>query len=103
MNPLSSSPVDASYLEPTFRRTLRIWWAWLWRVGIWAFGLNFVFGFILGLAGIWGELQPVERFYFSFLFGSVVSLAIQPLILRRVLRKDFREFRIRLVSEPPKQ
>jgi ABC-type Fe3+ transport system permease subunit len=100
MDPISVSSA-VSYLEPTFKRILKIWWSWLWRVCLWVFLTSFVYGFVLGFAGIWKSLSEAERFRGSFWAACVAGLVIQPLVLRKILKKDFGEFRVVLLGKQP--
>jgi hypothetical protein len=90
-------------LEPTWGRTIRIWWAWVWRVALWALVLNVGFGFVLGLMGIWETLSPTEKFYWSTVMGSISGVGLQLIILKRILVRDFGEFKLLLIARTPRR
>lgn len=100
--PVEAVPRLADYIQPTLADGLRIWWAFYWRTllltYVTAIGLN------IGIRALWSAgLMPAAAIriaafavrydsypiYYGFAF---VALAI-------VLRKTFRGFRIRLLSD----
>lgn len=88
----------SNYIQPTFDHGLRIWWAFFWPTTL----ISAILGFAVevGLRVIYehtnipGDLiGPVMRFT-----PYVISYVIALFIMEYILRKNFRHFRIGLVS-----
>jgi len=90
-------------LEVTWGRTLRIYWALVWRgtllCGLAGFVVGFLFGFAFALAG---RNDLIETWWFAYL-ATPLWIFIAIWLLRYVMRKKtFADFRIALVpAEPP--
>src|SRR3990167_7004044 len=90
-----SEPV---FVAPTLGHAARVWWAFTWRQALWSIPFSLpiviVLLFIARLVGLpeqWlGSLTPGM----GFLAGLVVGV----FVLKRVFRKEFRHFRICLIS-----
>jgi hypothetical protein len=92
------APGPHDYIQPELGHALRVWWAYYWPTTI----ITFVAGILITFA--------VRRLYEGFVFsaktllpfqryGAYVVNAIAALfVMRHVLGKTFRHFRIRLVS-----
>jgi hypothetical protein len=97
----SNSQSDSAlsdYIQPNLWHGLRIWWAFYWRNTL----ISIVLAFLLGMA-IQPILNagPIPYRLLSLLlqYGSfIVSYAVAIFVLRYILRKNFRSFRIGLVS-----
>jgi hypothetical protein len=92
MDDSTTAGAGPAYLEITFERALRIWWAAAWRGIIY----STLAGAVVG--GIEGAFLHTLRFI--PLSVVIVNIPIGFLILRTVLRKPFSEFSIRLVASP---
>jgi hypothetical protein len=90
-------------LQITWGRTLRVWWALLWRnliATVLAMVIGMLVGFVVGfvgtLIGIPFLLIVCVAYPVSFLIG--LSISIIPLWL--ILGRDFGEFRLVLLANP---
>lgn len=89
------------FLEPTFKRAARIWWAWVWRSLVFG-GAAGIFGsFVLSLSGILNHISEKAGQYLSGAVGMALAIPVGIWVFQMVLEKDFREFRIRLVPKAP--
>ena len=92
-----ASAVD-NYIQPNLGHALRIWWAYYWPTTL----ITLVLGYLLGLV--------VRLLYENFIFsakplipvtrygGYVINYAVAFFVMRYVLGKTFRHFRLGLVS-----
>ncbi len=89
------------FLEPTFQRAARIWWAWVWRSVVFG-GAAGIFGsFVLSLSGIMEHMSPQGAQYVAMGMGLILAVPIGIWVFQMVLEKDFGEFRIRLAPKTP--
>ncbi len=83
-------------MDVTYRQAVAVWWALIWRGLLFSFVAGFVAGFIIGFVGAivgFGHLtQPL-----SMAAGFLVALPVGIWVVRNVLRKKFKTFRIALV------
>lgn len=82
-------------LEVTWGRTVRVWWAYLWRSML----ITFIIGFVMGLLQAQGAFNsdlPIQ------LVGIIISLAFSLVVMKMILGKDFREFRLVLIRKDDK-
>jgi hypothetical protein len=88
---------DGNILELTWRRTLVVWWALLWRSvlfsGLLGAVLGFVGGTVVALRGRPDLSATVGR-----ILGQLGTLPISLVVLRVLLRKAFKEFSVRLIA-----
>ena len=89
-------------LEVTWGRTLRVWWAYLWRnliaivaAMVLAVVVGAILGFILGAAGV----PPKTIHFIGAPIGFAIGLAISIVPMKLILGKDFGEFRLLLVTK----
>src|SRR3989338_90052 len=90
-----SEPV---FVAPTLGHAARVWWAFTWRQALWSIPFSLpiviVFLFIARLVGLpeqWlGSLTPG--------LGFLPERGVGVFVLKRVFRKEFRHFRICLIS-----
>ena len=84
-------------LEPTWSRTLAIWWLMMWRGvlgGLLLGGVaGFVVGFICGLARVPEETTGLV----TSIQGAFIGLAWTVVVARMALRKRYGEFRLALI------
>lgn len=91
-------------LDITWKRTIRIWWSYLWRnlIAIIASMLiggivGFIIGFILGAIGVAPKTIQLIVMPISFTLGLAISI----IPLKMILGKNFGEFRLVLLSTNP--
>ncbi|PYU25754.1 MAG: hypothetical protein DMG30_04115 [Acidobacteria bacterium] len=97
----SSVTKSAGSLEPTFQRTARIWWAWVWRSVLFGGAAGLFGSVILSLSGILDHLSERAGQYLSAAIGIALAVPVGIWVFQMVLEKDFGEFRIRLVPKAP--
>ena len=85
------------YLEPTFRRALVIWWALLWRSVLLGLPSGVIVGFIEGFVGALVGVPQTLILMLTSVSGMIVGVLVGLCVVRHILRKNFREFSIRLV------
>ena len=96
---LPVSPYLTNYIRPTFNHALRIWWAFFWQTtlisAILAAAIEFgMLGVVYEHRNVRGNLiDPIMRF-----MPYVISYVVAFLIMEYILHKNFRHFRIGLVS-----
>lgn len=90
-------------LEVTWRRAIRVWWAYFWRnfiaiVAAIVLGavVGGVLGFILGAVGV--PLKTIQLI--TMPIGLMLGLGMSVVPVKMILGKDFGEFRLLLM---PKQ
>jgi hypothetical protein len=97
----TAAGMSAGFLEPTFKRTARIWWAWVWRSVLFG-GAAGVFGsLVLSLSGILNHISEKAGQYLGLALGLALAVPVGIWVFQTVLEKDFGEFRIRLVPKAP--
>ncbi len=91
-------------LEVTWRRTVRVWWAYFWRnilFIICAMILSGVAGLIIGfIMGAMGASRDAIT-WTAVPIGGIIGLALSVIPMRLILGKDFGEFRLVLLSMRP--
>jgi len=98
---VTAAGASAGFLEPTFKRTARIWWAWVWRSVLFG-GAAGLFGSVtLSLSGILDHISDRAGQYLSVAIGIALAVPVGIWVFQMVLEKDFGEFRIRLIPRPP--
>jgi len=89
------------FLEPTFKRSARIWWAWVWRSVVFG-GVAGLFGsLVLSLSGILDRVSEKTGQYLGVAIGVALAIPVGIWVFQMVLEKEFSEFRIRLMSKAP--
>lgn len=91
---MSASVTEATFLEPTYKRAVIIWWAILWRTMLWSVSAGLLVAFVEV------SLLNVDKLDSTLCFGSstLISLLVGIYVVRRVLQKKHRGFSIRLVA-----
>lgn len=84
---------DTAYLPLTFRRVLRIWWAYFWRHMVYGVVAAGIVAIVEDFAGLRGRLL-------HSLSAVVVMAPVSIFVLAIVLDKQFGQFSIRLVASP---
>ena len=91
----------ARFLEPTFKRAARIWWAWVWRSVVFG-GAAGLFGSVtLNLSGVLEHISEKAGQYLGAAMGVALAVPVGIWVFQMILEKDFGEFRIRLVPKVP--
>ncbi len=88
---------NISFLEPTVGRAARVWWALVWRGILFGGGAGFVVGFVEGLIGAMAGASAIAIRNLTLVSGVIVGIPVGIYVVLIVLRKNFREFTIRLV------
>ena len=89
-------------LEVTWARATRIWWAYLWRSIVGAVVMSLIGGLVGGLLGYmmssFGAKTSTVQ-WVALPIGVILGVGMSILVVKRVLGKDFGEFRLLLVSK----
>ena len=88
---------NVDFLEPTVGRAARVWWALIWRGVLFGAGAGFVVGFVEGFVGALIGASAITIRILTLVSGLVVGIPVGIYVVLLVLRKNFREFTIRLV------
>jgi hypothetical protein len=89
------------FLEPTFKRSARIWWAWVWRSAVFGGAAGLFGSLVLSLSGILDRISEKTGQYLGLGMGIALAIPVGILVFQMVLEKEFGEFRIRLVPKAP--
>jgi len=89
------------FLEPTFKRSARIWWAWVWRSAVFGGAAGLFGSLVLGLSGILDRVSEKTGQYLGIGMGIALAIPVGIWVFQMVLEKNFVEFRIRLVPKAP--
>lgn len=89
------------FLEPTFKRAARIWWAWVWRSLIFGAAAGMFGSVVLSLSGILNRVSEKAGQLLSVGLGVALAVPVGVWVFQMILEKDFGEFRIRLVPKAP--
>lgn len=90
---------EIRFLEPTLEHALIIWWAWAWRAVLLIIGLGLVTGFAVGLVGALMGLPKETVSTMAGFAGFILGVGASVYVLKRILRKDFGDFRICLLAK----
>ena len=89
-------------LEISWKRTIKIWWAYVWRnliAIVISFFLGWILGFILGsILGFLGVPIRTIQLIISPI-GGILGLLISIIPMKMILGKDFGEFRLVLLKK----
>jgi ABC-type uncharacterized transport system permease subunit len=103
---VSQIPVDKSTgetrmqeVEVTFERAAQIWWAYMWRSLLLSVLCGFVIGLIIGVVAAMAGFTPLVRNTIIWFFALPSDIFISIWVLLRILKKNFRTFRIALVKK----
>lgn len=92
---------NSSFLEPTFKRAARIWWAWVWRSALFGGAAGLFGSVVLSLSGILDRISEKAGQYLGLAVGVALAVPVGVWVFQIILEKDFGEFRIRLVPKAP--
>jgi hypothetical protein len=87
------------FLEPTFKRSARIWWAWVWRSAVFGGAAGLFGSLVLSLSGILDRVSEKTGQYMGLAIGVALAIPVGIWVFQMVLEKEFDEFRIRLVPK----
>jgi len=97
----TAAGANPSYLEPTFKRTARIWWAWVWRSALFGGAAGLFGSVVLSLSGILEHIYEKAGQALGLAVGVGLAVPIGIWVFQIILEKDFGEFRVRLVPKAP--
>ena len=91
-------------LEVTWRRAVRVWWAYLWRAilsTVVAMIIGAIAGAILGvvIAVLGAPARLIQ--IIGYPLGLVIGLPISLVPIKLILGKDFGDFRLVLLAKEP--
>jgi hypothetical protein len=91
----------AGFLEPTFKRAARIWWAWVWRSVVFGGAAGLFGSMILNLSGVLEHISEKAGQYLGAAMGVALAVPVGIWVFQMILEKDFGDFRIRLLPKVP--
>jgi hypothetical protein len=97
----TAAGLSTSFLEPTFKRTARIWWAWVWRSALFGGAAGLFGSVVLSVSGILEHISENAGKYLGLAVGLALAVPVGIWVFQIILEKDFGEFRIRLVPKSP--
>jgi hypothetical protein len=97
----TAAGANTSFLEPTFKRTARIWWAWVWRSVLFGGAAGLFGSLVLSLSGILEHISEKAGQYLGLAVGVALAVPVGIWVFQIILEKDFGEFRVRLVPKAP--
>lgn len=95
---LSSAKSDG-FLDPTFKRAARIWWAWVWRSLVFGGAAGLFGSVVLSLSGVLEHISEKAGQILGAAIGIALAVPVGIWVFQMVLEKDFGEFRIRLMPK----
>lgn len=101
LEPLASATITSAsddYIQPTLEHALRIWWAFYWPTTLFSLVLGFGFGRILRLIYENGFADANFVRLASQIGGYLINYLVALFVLYYILNKNFRHFRVRLLS-----
>jgi hypothetical protein len=97
----TTAGANTSFLEPTFKRTARVWWAWVWRSALFGGAAGLFGSVVLSLSGILERISEKAGQYLGLAVGLALAVPVGIWVFQIILEKDFGEFRVRLVAKAP--
>jgi len=96
---------EIKFLKPTWAITLKVWWSLVWRSCLYGGLAGGIFGGLFGgIAG--GMLAPVlgldvrkSAEIFGQIFGGLAGLLIGIWVIKIVLSKEYKDFKIALIAK----
>jgi len=88
---------DMHELEPTWGRTIAVWWLIFWRGLLGSMLLGGVIGFVFGFTAALSGMSPQTIAAISPFLGALVALPWAVLVVQMALRKQYSDFRIALL------
>ena len=90
---------SVGFLEPTFKRAARIWWAWCWRSLVFGLAAGVFGSLVLSISGVVNHISEKAGQYVGLALGILVAVPVGIWVFQMVLEKDFGDFRIRLLPK----
>jgi hypothetical protein len=97
----TAAGTGAAFLEPTFKRAAKIWWAWVWRSAVFGVAAGMFGSVVLSLSGILSRVSEKAGQYLGVALGIALAVPVGVWVFQMILEKDFGEFRIRLAPKAP--
>ncbi len=91
---------EGKELEPTFKRTLSVWWLLAWRGTLVGALMGGALGFVIGLMWFALSWSPAHLQTVTAILGGIVGLVWGFIVLRMAFRKQYNGFRIALIPAP---
>lgn len=96
---LESPQLDTNRLvAPSFEHALAFWWALAWRSLVWTLGALVVLWVPLFGLQLFGAYLAIPEVMFRLL-GYAIGAAVQVYVVREILDKEFRKFKVCVVSK----
>jgi hypothetical protein len=99
---VSAEAKPLRFLQPTFGRAAKIWWAWVWRSIVFGGAAGLFGSLILSISGISAHISQNAAQALGAGVGVALAVPVGIWVFQMILEKDFREFRVRLVSNAPR-
>ena len=96
---MTADDVYEEEIETSWSNVFSVWWLVFWR---WVLGgalIGFVIGLPIGFFGRMGGMPPESIAAVSGAIGVVFSLIWGVVVVRMALRKQYRGFRVALVTQ----
>jgi len=91
-------------LDVTWKRAIRVWWAYLWRSLIVVIVGSVLAGIVGGIIGFIMSMMGADGDSISMLvmpIGMLIGILISIVPIKLILGKDFGEFRLVLIQSAP--
>lgn len=85
-------------LEIKWNHVARIYWAWIWRTCLFSILFGIIFGLALGFAASMLNLIHIQPLFAAF--GAIVGIIVGLFMMRRILKKRYRGFRLAIIGDP---
>ena len=95
---LNEGDSNMERVEVTWKKTVIVWWSYVWRCTVFGAILGFVLGFIGGLVASMlgqGEASAMVGFVLGYLGGIPVSIYV----MKKILEKQYAGWSVALVSD----
>ena len=97
----ASPETPLRFLEPTFGRAAKIWWAWLWRSIVFGGAAGLFGSLVLSISGISERISQNAAQALSMGVGVALAIPVGIWVFQMILEKNFGEFRLRLMRNTP--
>jgi len=85
-------------VEVTWKKTLRVWWSYVWRCMIFSMILGAILGFIGGVVvAMMGK--PEMGGIVGGVLGYIGTIPVSIYVLKKILDKKYKSFSVALISE----
>ncbi|MFZ0928425.1 MAG: hypothetical protein WAN11_07480 [Syntrophobacteraceae bacterium] len=84
-------------LEVSWERAVTVWWSIAWRSAVLGFLTALAIGFVIGFLGRALHLDPRFMHRLSLLAGIATGVTVGIWVVKQVLAKRFKDFRIVLL------